>query len=129
MPSLEEELGNELSRTMKDFRTGVKSGWLYRTVLKVRCRIIHQLDQKKTKQSAVDKIGETFSVTKDRHHNLHRMMHRGLNVGLIDKHEYDLALKILGSSEEKYNEQPLAEKIAIEALASLVLTETGGRER
>ena len=129
MASLEEELGNEVDRTMKDFKTGRKMGWLGRTVLKVRCRIIHQLDQKKVKQAAVGRIGKMFSATKERHHNLHRIIHRGLNAGLIDKCEYDLALKILGSSEERYNKQPLAEKIAIEALASLVLTETGGRKR
>jgi hypothetical protein len=124
--SLEEDLGSELSRTMHDFRSGKKLGWLHRTVLKVRCRIVHQLDQKKTGKDAVKRVSDIFNVTKDRHHNLHRMIHRGLNAGMINKDEYDLALKILGSSETKYNKQPLAEKVAIEALASLVLTETGG---
>lgn len=125
--SLEEELGNELSRTMGDFKRGKKLGWLHRTILKIRSRIIHQLDQRKTGEDVVRRVSEIFSATKDRHHNLHRMMHRGLSAGMISKEEYDLALKILGSSEKKYNKQPLAEKVAIEAMASLVLTETGGR--
>jgi len=128
MASLEEDLGSELVRTMGDFKAGKRRDWLRRTILKVRCRIIHLIDENRVKQSHVENVSKMFSATKERHHNLHRIVHRGLGAGLINKDEYDLALKILGSSEARFNQQPLAEKVAIETLASLVLIETGGRK-
>jgi hypothetical protein len=90
--------------------------------------IVHQLDQKRAVQEDVEKVGIVFRANRDRYRNLRRTIRRGFEFGLIAKEEYKGARAMLGSREQQYNAQPLAEKVVIEALASLVLMETGGRK-
>jgi len=127
MSSLEEDLGRAVSRSMLAFRSGRRKGWLKRTVLRVRSLVAHRIDQGTSDEGSLKRVDDTFLTNRERYRNMKRTIRRAVRGGMIPRGEYEHARKILGSCEQQYNAHPLPEKVAIEALASLALTETRGR--